>query len=374
MSYAPRPCARSREREAHVSPKKLWLFGFVGFLGVVHADLAVLRAFFLLFLVPLLTDLLSVFTRAVKDGPRRDPLYELPLPGPAGGAFLFALRYFVSSTLALANPWQLVQSIKQTVGQIRVERRIDEGRDVPIYAQKVCYTVPFGEPSRGGDWFVSNGGVSRETSHSWHLLGQRYAYDFVVVDRAGLRHVRQGRAADDYYAYGESVLAPADGEVVHVRDGVRDAPMVGTGWVDWTSRDFRGNFITIRHAEGEYSVCAHLIPGSIRLLPGDPVRRGDEIGRCGNSGHSTEPHLHFQVQDHPDFFEAAGLPIKFSCVTLPGDDTQQPRYLERGMRVHPAARAATDVEPEGRHDRSGGLGAVLRRPSTSSRTPPDEPR
>jgi murein DD-endopeptidase MepM/ murein hydrolase activator NlpD len=186
-----------------------------------------------------------------------------------------------------------------------------------------------------------NGGVTRETSHSWDLVAQRYAYDFVVADEAGKRHRADGTHTEHYFCYGEPVLAPADGVVIHVRDGVRDAPWVGTGWVDWLCRDFGGNSVTLQHAEGEYSHSAHLIPGSIPVRPGESIRCGQRIGLCGNSGHSTEPHLHFQVQDHPDFFEAFGLPIAFSSCRVNGGPATEPVHLQSGLRVRhePAARA-----------------------------------
>lgn len=118
-----------------------------------------------------------------------------------------------------------------------------------------------------------------------------------------------------------------------MRDSVPDAPGPGTGWVDPFTRDFRGNFVTIQHAEDEYSFLAHLVPESICAKRGDRVERGQKIGRCGNSGHSTEPHLHFHVQDRADFFEAAGLPIVFDDVSVNGRKTESGRCLERGTHV-----------------------------------------
>lgn len=82
-----------------------------------------------------------------------------------------------------------------------------------------------------------------------------------------------------------------------MRGVVRDASGVGTGWIDTFTPDFRGNFVVIRRAEGEYSFLAYLVPGSIRVVAGDRVARGQQIGRCGNSDHSMEPHLYFHVQD-----------------------------------------------------------------------------
>src|SRR5256886_6799504 len=156
---------------------------------------------------------------------------------------------------------------------------------------------------------------------------------FVAVDEQGQRHRATGRLKEDYLSYGQPVLAPADGVVAQVRDGVRDAIAVGTGWVDWRSKDFRGNLVVIRHAEGEYSLLAHLVPGSIALRAGDRVQRGQRVGLCGHSGHSTEPHLHFQVQDRGNFFLAASLPLAFTNTVVNGEKQTGPVYLSIGDLV-----------------------------------------
>lgn len=217
---------------------------------------------------------------------RREPPDEVPLPGPAarGGPLRSHLRYHASVNLALLNPIQLAQTVRQVRGQTAALRRRQGALpEADTYVQRVEYALPF-----RGEWLVLGGGVTPETSHSWDLVAQRYAYDFVIADEHGRRHRGDGSRKEDYFAYGQPVLAPADGVVVHIRDGVRDAPAVGTGWVDWLSRDFRGCSVTLRHADEEFSFLAHLVPGSIRVRPGDRVRRGQEVGRCGNSGHSTD--------------------------------------------------------------------------------------
>lgn len=302
--------------------------------------LAWTRYLFLFFLIPLVVDLAGWLSRRRREKqgsnpmeitPPRTPEVVLPLPGPAehSGPWTPSLRYSISSTLGLLNPWQLLQTLKQVRGQslalLHAEGALP---DAGGYQQKVVYTLPF-----QGEWLVANGGVTPETSHSWDIISQRYAYDFVVADEVGQRHRGDGSRKEDYFAYGQPVLAPADGEVVRTVEGIRDAPRVGTGWLDWRSRDIGGNSVTLRHAEGEYSYSAHLIPGSVCVRPGDRVRRRQEIGRCGHSGHSTEPHLHFQVQDRPDFFRAVGLPVRFSGVTVDGAPTASPVYLRAGTRV-----------------------------------------
>ena len=116
----------------------------------------------------------------------------------------------------------------------------------------------------------------------------------------------------------------------------------------------------IRHAENEYSSLIHLVPGSIEVATGDRVTRGEQIGQCGHSGNSAEPHLHFQVQDHPTFEISTGLPVRFDDldVDMPGTDVVEEtswtepdgsgRYIHVGQRVS----HTTDSEPDRIEERS----------------------
>lgn len=274
--------------------------------------------------------LLSVVAQrgADRDAPTGPPV---PLSGPAGqrGAAALILRFTASSLLSLLNPWQLGQQIQQMAGQLLIYRRLRGRLPSPeTVTSTVRYTLPF-----TGEWVVLTGGVTPATSHSWDVVTQRYAYDFVVADDGLRRHRGDGTQLGDYLCYDRPIVAVADGEVVAVRDGVRNAPRVGYGWADFAARDFRGNHVTLRHAEREYSFYAHLVPGSVTVRVGQAVRRGEVIGRCGHSGHSTEPHLHFHFQDGPDFFSAAGLPLPFSDVTVDGTPADGPVYLTRLTRV-----------------------------------------
>lgn len=160
------------------------------------------------------------------------------------------------------------------------------------FKQKVDYCLPF-----TGEWIVFNGGIKKEHSHSWDMLNQRYAYDFVKTD-SNKSSLKNGcNNLSDYYCYGGSRVAPADGIVIDVKTNIRDAKNPGTMRIDFLARDIRGNYIVIKHAEKEYSFMAHFIPNSITVKKGDHVKKHQFIGKCGNSGHSTEPHLHFHLQE-----------------------------------------------------------------------------
>lgn len=236
-----------------------------------------------------------------------------------------------------------LQSLKQLWGMLAVPYRY--GSNMPStenYCCKVKYSLPFKD-----SWAVVNGGIDRKFSHSWDIPTQRYAYDFLMLDESGKSHIGDGKKEDDYYCYGKEVLAPADGEVIEAVSGYSDSLILGNGRVDCSARDIRGNHILIRHSESEYSLLAHLQPGSICVKSRDPVKRGQTIARYGNSGNSSEPHLHFQLQDGTSFYSSAGLPIEFENISftpmtnynvfdprpLPSFDDLQGEYIVRGLNV-----------------------------------------
>ncbi len=255
-------------------------------------------------------------------------LYLFPYPRPQKKNSPYA-AYFRSERWSLINPFLNVQGLLQLMGEWLTnagQSRISAEE----YENKVEYRLPF-----QGIWKVANGGVSPETSHSWNINSQRYAYDLLMTDETGRSFSGEGKELKDYYCFGAPVLSPATGTVLRVQDGIRDYPGVGDYSIDWKTRDLRGNFVVICHAEGEYSLSAHLQKGSITVKAGDEVNAGQVIGRCGNSGYSTEPHLHFQLQDSANFFIAKGLPIRFVQFYRADNSLEEPRelhendYLER---------------------------------------------
>ncbi|MCL2236130.1 MAG: M23 family metallopeptidase [Defluviitaleaceae bacterium] len=177
------------------------------------------------------------------------------------------------------------------------------------YQCKVDYILPF-----NGKWTVFNGGVDAGMSHSWNIISQRYAYDFIIMDNKGKSLEGDPKALQSYFCYGQDIIAPADGVVVKVQSRHRDSRVNGVKIYNDTW-DIRGNFVVIKHAEGEFSVCAHLLPRSITVRKGDRVTQGQVIAKCGNSGNTSEPHLHFQLQSSKSFFVSSGLPISFVGIT-----------------------------------------------------------
>ncbi len=181
------------------------------------------------------------------------------------------------------------------------------------YRQKTRLRLPF--MSR---WVALAGHRVFEPHASLHLASQRFAYDMVKLgaDGRSYRGDRGDRRKNtSYRAYGQPVLAAADGVVVRVSDRVADNTPVGRrpSWRTMLTqpRDLAGNYVVLRHRGDEHSAYFHLQPG-VRVKLGQRVKAGQVLGRCGNSGNSAEPHLHFQLQRGADPLRARGLPALFS--------------------------------------------------------------
>ena len=149
--------------------------------------------------------------------------------------------------------------------------------------------LPFRLPFRG-TWTVTQG---HDGAHT-HQGPWRHAFDFEILGSDGRAWEGEGREPRDFRCYNLPVLAAGTGTVESVRDGVPDNPIGGMN-----ARENWGNTVVIAHGSDLYSVYSHLKPGSINVKVGDPIRAGAELGRCGNSGRSLVPHLHFHVQRGP---------------------------------------------------------------------------
>src|SRR6185436_7991117 len=125
---------------------------------------------------------------------------------------------------------------------------------------------------------------------------------------------------EDYFCFGREICAPADGVVVEAIDGVRDnTPGSMNPYC------LVGNCVVIQHRTNEFSVLAHFQRGTVTVKAGEQVKRGQLLGKCGNSGNSSEPHLHYHLQHSAIFQEALGIKCVFDKVVL-GDGTTKSNY------------------------------------------------
>jgi murein DD-endopeptidase MepM/ murein hydrolase activator NlpD len=177
---------------------------------------------------------------------------------------------------------------------------------------------------------------------------EEFAHDFTRIGANGLAYSGDGTHFADYYAYGQPVLAAADGQVIAVlNDEPEDEALLQRAGEPLDAyvkriverqnqqlvrgaRGIVGNHVIIRHG-AEYSLYAHLKPGSVIVKPEDMVTRGQPIAAVGSSGSSTEPHLHFHVCDGPDVLVCAGIPARFENVEIYG--ALQERQLQSGDLV-----------------------------------------
>jgi murein DD-endopeptidase MepM/ murein hydrolase activator NlpD len=165
----------------------------------------------------------------------------------------------------------------------------------PPAPQTTQLSLPF-----SGVWGVIQGFESGDT----HVGYAAFALDFVPAQPAGTRAPRRGSALGRFVCYGRPVLAPADGTVVVAHGGARD-------WPAYTKGRDEGNYLILEHAPGEYTEFRHLAAHSVTAHVGDRLRRGDVVGRCGNSGNATTPHLHLGFLSSID-------PITTRLMTLSG--------------------------------------------------------
>jgi murein DD-endopeptidase len=186
-----------------------------------------------------------------------------------------------------------------------------EGTITPVAHDAVVISPPV-----RGEWAAFNG-PSNSSGHRRLVLaldghvaiGQRFAIDFLQIDSAGGSHHGDPTKNENYYAYGTPLMAVADGIVVATKDSIpQNVPGVTSRAVPITMETVGGNHVAIDIGHGRYALYAHVQPGSLRVKVGDHVKRGQVVALLGNSGNSTEPHVHFQIADGPTFLSSEGIP------------------------------------------------------------------
>lgn len=212
-------------------------------------------------------------------------------------------------------------------------------------------TAPILPPS-DGEWTALSSPATRVPSHGTHQFAQTWAIDLVHTppDRPSpaFGGLRRSMAPEEFPSFGKPVYAGGDGRVVLVRDAAADhrsrnswllLPLFllesfGRGLLG--ARFVFGNVIVIELDAGGFQAIAHLRQGSARVAVGDRVAAGDVVAECGNSGSSTEPHLHVQLMDGPDLRRAVGLPLAFIGSSVPA----------RGMSAHWPVPRSSLSEPD----------------------------
>jgi len=179
-------------------------------------------------------------------------------------------------------------------------------------------------PLRGKNWLAANG-PSNTSAHRRAMIpvngpphiGQRYAIDWIQLGGDGKSFTGDEHKNSSYHAWDQEIRAVADGKIVEVKDGIpENVPNRGKIAAPITYETLAGNHIIQELSEGYFAAYAHLRPGTLKVKAGDTVHAGDVLAHLGNTGNSSEPHLHFQVCDAPSFPASEGLPFAIDQFTF----------------------------------------------------------
>jgi murein DD-endopeptidase MepM/ murein hydrolase activator NlpD len=230
-----------------------------------------------------------------------DPQMEVPV----------ALRHRVIATLSV--PPATAGGDAARTEPIEVK---GESAEIRIASSTAVVISP---PLRGSEWLAANG-PANASGHRRALIpvggkahiAQRFAIDWVQLREDGQTFTGDKLKNENYRCYGAEALAVADGVVVATKDGIpQNVPGANSRAVPITLETVGGNHVILDLGKGRFGFYAHLQPGSLRVKPGDKVRRGQVLGLVGNSGNSTEPHLHFHISNGNSPLASEGLPYVF---------------------------------------------------------------
>lgn len=227
----------------------------------------------------LLIPLLAIFTSSLANllAPFQLASYALPF-NVVVLSFLYVLKWRREQKHPEVTPYQTFSPEHNRYNYLSNRQRFRHLRQLAISLPAM------------GQWFVKQGHSGAVT----HREAWRHAWDFVIHNPEGKECRSDCKHLQDYYCYGKPVIAPADGTVVEIIDFIPDNPIGETNLEqNW------GNSLIIDHGYGLYSQLSHLQPDTFRVQKGQRVWKGQELARCGNSGRSPEPHLHFQLQTSP---------------------------------------------------------------------------
>jgi hypothetical protein len=183
-------------------------------------------------------------------------------------------------------------------------------------------------PLRGSNWIAKNGpsNISQHRRSYFVLNGatyfpERFAIDWVQVDRTGKTSHGNPQDNRQYLCFGQRVHAVADATVSWIKDGIPNGNPEANGkaadpGVPITLETIAGNEVILDLGNGLFAAYAHLQPGSINVKAGDRVKAGDVLALVGNSGNSTEPHLHFQVMNMNSIPASQGVPYAMTQFTV----------------------------------------------------------
>lgn len=239
------------------------------------------------------------------------------------GAFQYGVAFLhIALPAGRSAPHRLTHRVDAWFDQFKADAAIRLG------ATAVATAAPpvLGPPLRGEN-YIAGDGCCDSTRHVRALLplngafrlSQRFAIDWEKLGGDGRLFAGDRKLVGSYHIYGQPILAVSDGTIVDMRGDLADqVPGALPDGLPVGEAD--GNFAVLDMGGGAFVLYAHMKPGSVRVKIGDRVRRGDVIGAVGNTGNSSEPHLHLHVMDGPSPLLANGLPYVFEAATVKAID------------------------------------------------------
>ena len=256
---------------------------------------------------------------------------DAPLPASQ------ALRHRVTASIAATPASAGDQAAKSDPIEVK-----GEGCETRVAGQALVISPPL----RGAEWLAANG-PANASGHRRAMIpvggrahiAQRFAIDWLQLREDGRSFTGDRLKNENYRCYGAEALAVADGLVASIKDGIpENIPGANSRAVPITLETVGGNFVILDLGQGRYAFYAHLRPGSLKVKQGDRVKRGQVLGLVGNSGNSTEPHLHFHISNANSPLASEGLPYVFESFEqqgkgfgwkpAPGDAAPQKHTME----------------------------------------------
>jgi len=196
--------------------------------------------------------------------------------------------------------------------------------------------IVLGRPLEGSGWVVVNG-CCESTTHIRSIqpvngklyLAQRFAIDWMKINKDNRLFVGDPKDVNSYFGYGQNVLAVADARVASVVDKFKNQ-IPGELPTEITLEEIDGNHVVLDLGNGQYVFYAHMQPNSIIVKEGDTVKRGQVIGKLGNTGNTSAPHLHLHVMASPSTLGSNGLPYVFDQFDLMGRTTDE-SFFDEGL-------------------------------------------
>jgi hypothetical protein len=206
-------------------------------------------------------------------------------------------------------------------------------------------------PPLQGETYISADSCCDATRHTRAALpingrvwiAQRFAVDWEQLDKDRRIYAGPREKLESYAIFGKPAIAVADATVVSISDGLPEQTP-GKFPTDISLDAADGNSVILDLGDHRYCLYAHMQPGSIKVRPGDKVRRGQVIGLVGNSGNSVAPHLHFQVMDAPSSLASNGLPYEIDDFRVTGKTPGTAAFDEAEEKGTPLAVSSRTAE------------------------------